>query len=445
MTALLLVPAMALVACSDEDDTAGTADTSAPGDAGDGDSTTTAAGDFTTIRVPDDHATIQEAVDAAEPGDLVLIGAGTYEEAVIVETEDLVIRGVDRNEVILDGGFEKENGFIVFSDGVAIENLTVRNFVGNGLFWTGDYDADRTLTGYRASYVTAHNNGNYGLYAFNATQGQFDNSYASGSPDASYYVGQCNPCDALLIDVVGENSQLGYSGTNSTGVTIARSEFMNNIIGVVPNSQDGEKLAPNAGTVIVGNYIHDNNNDEAPGKNDAYRTGRGSGVVLAGTENNVVERNVIVGNRRFGVVILPWISDIFGGETDYDALDNVVRGNYLRGAEEGAQLALALVDSSEGTDGNCFADNDYETALPTNLDEIATCDEPEGTGFETIEQYIDRFGTGAEYAPYEDAPVPDYDFESMPDAETAPPRPATDVPMEIDLDTVERPDVPDAD
>jgi hypothetical protein len=433
-----------LGACSDEDDGAEPDSSTTETSAGGSSTGTAGEADYTVRNVPDDFATIQQAVDAAEPGDLVLIGAGTYEEAVIVETENLVIRGVDRNTVILDGGFEKENGFIVFGDGVAVENLTVRNYIGNGIFWTGDYDAERTLTGYRASYVTAHNNGDYGLYAFNATKGQFDNSYASGSPDASFYIGQCDPCDALMVDVVGENSQLGYSGTNSSGVTIARSEFMNNVIGIVPNSQDIEELAPNVDTVIVGNYIHDNNNEEAPGKNDAYLVGRGSGIVLAGTETNVVERNVIVGNRRFGVLIMPWISDVFGGETDYGAIENVVRGNYVRGAEEGAQLALALLDSSTGTFGNCFADNDYETSLPEDLGDIATCDEPEGSGFETIDQYIDRFGPGAPYVPYEDVPAPAYEFESMPDAETAPPRPATDVPMAIDLDTIELPDIPES-
>ena len=62
------------------------------------------------LRVPDDYATITEAVDAAVPGDLVLIAPGTYNEAVNVATDDLTIRGLDRNEVILDGEFELDNG-----------------------------------------------------------------------------------------------------------------------------------------------------------------------------------------------------------------------------------------------------------------------------------------------------------------------------------------------
>ena len=39
------------------------------------------------LRVPDDYSTIQDAVDAAAPGDLILIAPGTYYESVIVETE----------------------------------------------------------------------------------------------------------------------------------------------------------------------------------------------------------------------------------------------------------------------------------------------------------------------------------------------------------------------
>jgi hypothetical protein len=435
IAASFVVAALLLAGCGDDDDTG----SGEGGGSSDG-ATTTEAADYTVRDVPDDYPTIQAAVDAAAPGDLVLIGEGTYEEGVIVETENLVIRGIDRNKVILDGGFEKENGFIVFSDGVAIENLTARNYVGNGVFFTGDYDADRVLTGYRASYITAHNNGDYGIYSFNVTKGQFDNSYASGSPDAGYYVGQCDPCDTVLTEVVGENNMLGYSGTNSTGVTIVSSEFMNNIIGIVPNSQDGEELAPNAGTVIVGNYIHDNNNDEAPGNNDGFRVGRGTGIVLAGTENNVIERNTITGNRRFGVLMLPWIADLLGGGTDYDIIDNSVRDNDLTGAEEGAQLVLAMVDSSAGTDGNCFAGNEFETSLPADIEVVAPCEGVGGSGFDTIESYVDRFGPGAEFVPYEDVPAPTLDFENMPDAATAPPQPATDVPMDIDVDAITRPE-----
>jgi plastocyanin len=108
-----------------------------------------------TRRVPEDHDTIQAAVDAARPGDLVLVGPGVYREEVKITTPSVVLRGRDRDRVVVDGEFQRPNGISVTADGVAVENLTVRNALVNGLFWTG-------VRGYRASYVTAYNNKDYG-------------------------------------------------------------------------------------------------------------------------------------------------------------------------------------------------------------------------------------------------------------------------------------------
>ena len=112
-------------------------------------------------------------MDAALPGDLVLIAAGTYHEAVKVHIPRIVVRGEDRNKVILDGQDQLENGVLVAADGVAVENLTVQRYQVNGIIFTKAYDDAVTdpsqhqiLRGYRASYVTTANNGLYGLYAF---------------------------------------------------------------------------------------------------------------------------------------------------------------------------------------------------------------------------------------------------------------------------------------
>ena len=142
------------------------------GGGSDSSSTTKAGGsEGSTIAVPADYKTIQEAVDAAKKGDLILVSPGTYNEAVDVSTPDITIRGLDRNKVILDGQFKLENGVrILGTDGVTVENITARNYVSNGFYWTG---SDR----YHGSYLTAYRNGDYGIYAFDAYHGQFDHSY----------------------------------------------------------------------------------------------------------------------------------------------------------------------------------------------------------------------------------------------------------------------------
>ena len=149
-------------------------------------------------------------MDAAAPGDLILVDRGIYREEVTVTTPSLVIRGVDRNEVVIDGQFVRGNGFLVLSDGVAIENMTSRNNLTNGFFWTG-------VTGFRGSYLTAYNNGTYGVYAFDSSDGLFEHSYASASPDSGFYVGQCQPCRTVLTHLTAERNALGYSGTNAGG------------------------------------------------------------------------------------------------------------------------------------------------------------------------------------------------------------------------------------
>ena len=159
-----------------------------------------------------------------------------------------MIRGLDRNRTILDGEFERENGvFVVGADGVAVENLTARNFTENGFFWNG-------VLGYRGSYLTAYRNGDYGVYAYDSQYGQFDHSYASGSPDSGFYIGQCNPCHAVITDVVSEYNQLGYSGSNSSGdLYLVNSDWSRNRTGIVPNSFGGEELAPQGQATIAGN------------------------------------------------------------------------------------------------------------------------------------------------------------------------------------------------
>src|SRR5690348_11705981 len=70
------------------------------------------------IHVPADKPTIQAAVDAAKPGDLVLVGPGTYHEAVEIETPRITLRGTDRNTVVLDGGDSLSDGIEVVVGGV---------------------------------------------------------------------------------------------------------------------------------------------------------------------------------------------------------------------------------------------------------------------------------------------------------------------------------------
>ncbi|HIE21028.1 MAG TPA: hypothetical protein EYP73_00330, partial [Acidimicrobiia bacterium] len=243
-----------------------------------GDPTTDSPSEWSGVTrlVPADYPTIQAAVDAADPGDLVLIDRGVYREEVTVITPGLTLRGVDRNQVVVDGEAVRPFGIkVLFADGVVVENMTVRDVTHTGFYWNG-------VRGYRGSYLTAINNAVYGIYAFDSSDGLFEFSYASGSPDAGFYIGQCKPCEAVITDSIAEWNGLGYSGTNASGeVYLVNSIWRYNVAGIVPNTLDGELLPPFREVTIVGNLIHDNGNADAPALSFEWAA-QGNGIILAG-------------------------------------------------------------------------------------------------------------------------------------------------------------------
>lgn len=386
-----------------------------------------------TLRVPADFATIQLAVDAAQPGDLVLIAPGDYAEAVTVRTPSIVIRGEDRNTVILDGADTLENGILVAADNVGVENLTVRRFAVNGLLFTKAYDdsvddpADHeVLQGYRASYVTAANNGLYGIYAFFARGGVIEHSYASGHSDSGFYVGQCKPCDAVLRDNIGELNAVGYEGTNASGnLFVLTSIWRRNRVGVTPNSQDMERLAPQGDTVIAGNLVEDN---QDPGAPSAAQGGSGLGIAVGGGERNRVLRNLVRGNVSAGIVV----TDLAG----YQPSANEVRENVLTG--NGVDLALYASDgaSTVPARANCFAGNRFGSSLPAAIETVVRCP-PSGPGSTTadISSGPLPLQPGAPNVDYRRVPLPPAQ-PSMPDAMSARRVPASAARPIVDLSTV---------
>jgi plastocyanin len=301
--------------------------------------------------------TIQEAVDSALEGDLVLINPGVYNESVTITTDYLTIRGTNRNSVIVDGEFMRENGIQIYdTDGVSVENLSVRNFSLNGVYWNGS-------KGFKGSYLTVYNNGDYGVYAFDSTDGVFDNIYASGHPDSGIYIGQCYPCNSLIYDNVVEGNALGYSGTNAGGhLYLYRNIWRDNMSGIVPNTLDSELNPPGRETTIISNLVVDNNNYDAP-TNRFGLVARGMGIVVPGRVGDIIEKNIVINHDKYGIVASPMLDAKLYFSQHVQVKENLVLDSGY------TDLALA----GPWGPGNCYEDNIYQTSTPPLLEQLHNC------------------------------------------------------------------------
>jgi hypothetical protein len=255
------------------------------------------------------YTSIQAAVNAARPGDWILVAPGDYHETddahggphsvysdgdhggVVVSTSNLHIRGMDRNTVIVDGTkagaptpcsplaqwqnlgprvggkAQGRNGIVVWkASHVSIENLTACNFLGgagdsgNEIWWNGgDGSGKIGLTGYAGNYLTGTSSffsnetsaAQYGIFSSNSSgPAEWNEIYGSNMNDSGMYVGACHQlCDVTIDHAWMENNALGYSGTNSGGaVVIENSQFDENEDGADTNTQiDGDPPAPQNG------------------------------------------------------------------------------------------------------------------------------------------------------------------------------------------------------
>jgi hypothetical protein len=133
--------------------------------------------------------------------------------------------------------------------------------------------------------------------------------------------------------------------------------------GILPNTLDSEELAPQDGARIQNNHVHDNNNDRAPTK-DLNFPAFGTGINVAGGSNNEIYDNDVHDHPYFGIAVSPMVDKQL-----WQSAHNEVRDNQVRRSGR-ADLAIGLPEGG----GNCFADNDFSTSRPPDIEDRFGCD-----------------------------------------------------------------------
>ncbi|MBK7255276.1 MAG: right-handed parallel beta-helix repeat-containing protein [Ignavibacteria bacterium] len=215
--------------------------------------------------------TIQSAINAANPTDVIECAEYTYNERVIID-RSITLQGVNKTNCVINGstfvtagkGIQINNGVT----GVTIKRFTVQNFIGlNGNADGGIYAIGGNNNLLIESVIIQNNVGGSGFYA--------NGPVNTVTLDSVVSSGHTSSARGIVI----------WNGLKEN-ITITNSEvFNNNCCGI--ELQDGQA----SGVTIENNNIHDNADN-------------GIGLLgMQGPGENLVKNNTLLNNGRFGIEI----------------------------------------------------------------------------------------------------------------------------------------------
>ncbi len=217
------------------------------------------------------YTTIQPAVNAANPGDVIELDAYEFNEKVVI-TKSLTLQGVDSATSIIDGtGLGNGSGILINTGvtNVTIKDLTVRNHSGaSGNAHAGIY-ANAGNHGLVVSGVKVHNNTNSsGIYA---------NGPVNGVTITN---------NTVFNHLSGARGIVIWNGLKENITITGNHVFNNNCCGIELSDGKGSNVN------VSNNNVHDNGDN-------------GIGLIgLGGTAGpNVVANNTLTNNGRFGIEI----------------------------------------------------------------------------------------------------------------------------------------------
>ena len=282
---------------------------------------------------------IQAAIDAARPGDTILVKPGEYAEALTITTDDLTLKGSRGTVLTMPDDaepcfvFDPEapptvEGICVLGElspefevtdpveDTRISGFTIRGFSGNGIFALGTEDL-------RATRNRTDDNAEYGIFVLLSTRPVLAYNKASGNGVAGLYVGGNQRVDAKIFANTSWDNPIGIFLRDVSFGTAEGNHVFGNCTGILllagaPGPLTNWKIRHNLAKA---------NNKTDCGEEDPVPSG--IGILLFGAADNDISGNLVLGNRGSeelgGGIVL-----VTGGEPGGEQLEpsgNTVRRN----------------------------------------------------------------------------------------------------------------------